>query len=138
MERVVAQGTPEEIQLAEKSTGSVWISVPSGLPITPDIVARFPDRRKCACSASRRLIPWSDPMTDLQRSHAELRAAVILATKEICRLNSGSAVSPVLAKLRRVLRKSRTVAHDDRARIAMRIRLELPTDRKSVGSGKRV
>jgi hypothetical protein len=65
-------------------------------------------------------------MTDLQRSHAELRAAVIIATKEICRLNSGSAVSPVLSKLRRVLRKSRTVAHDDRARVAMRIRLELP------------
>src|ERR1035441_1398394 len=86
----------------------------------------IPDRRKCSCSASRRLIPWSDPMTDLQRSHAELRAAVILAAKEICRLNSGSAVSPVLAKLRRVLRKSRTVAHDDRGRIAMRIRLELP------------
>ena len=28
-------------------------------------------------------------MTDLQRPHAELRAAVMLAAKEICKLNFG-------------------------------------------------
>ena len=35
-------------------------------------------------------------MTELQRSHAELRAAVILAGKEIRKLNFGRANSPVL------------------------------------------
>ena len=46
-------------------------------------------------------------MTELQLSHAELRAAVILAGKEIRKLNFGKADSPVLAILRRVLRESR-------------------------------
>jgi len=45
-------------------------------------------------------------MTDLQRSHAELRAAVILAGKEIRKLNFGKANSPVLSILRRVLREA--------------------------------
>ena len=44
-------------------------------------------------------------MTDRQRSHAELRAAVILAGKEIRKLNFGRADSPVLGVLRRVLRE---------------------------------
>jgi hypothetical protein len=48
-------------------------------------------------------------MTDLQRSHAELRAAVILAGKEIRKLNFGRADSPVLTILRRVLWESRAV-----------------------------
>jgi hypothetical protein len=43
-------------------------------------------------------------MTELQRSHAELRAAVMPAGKEIRKLNFGRADSPVLALLRRVLR----------------------------------
>src|ERR1035441_10131058 len=38
-------------------------------------------------------------MTDLQRSHAELRGAVMLAGKEIRKLNFGRADSPVLAML---------------------------------------
>jgi hypothetical protein len=49
-------------------------------------------------------------VTDLQRSHAELRAAVILAGKEIRKLNFGKKDSPVLRLLRRVLRESREVA----------------------------
>lgn len=36
-------------------------------------------------------------MTDLERSHAELRAEVILAGKEIRKLNFGRADSPALA-----------------------------------------
>jgi hypothetical protein len=35
-------------------------------------------------------------MTDLERSHAELRAAVILAGKEIRKLNFGKRDTPVL------------------------------------------
>ena len=49
-------------------------------------------------------------MTELQLSHAELRAAVILAGKEIRKLNFGRANSPVLVILRRALRESRVVA----------------------------
>ena len=61
-------------------------------------------------------------MTDLQRSHAELRAAVILAGKEIRKLNFGRADSPVLAILRRVLRESRAVARKEG--ITVRVRLD--------------
>ena len=63
-------------------------------------------------------------MTELQRSHAELRAAVILAGKEIRKLNFERADSPVLAVLRRVLRESRVVARKEG--ITMRVRLDLP------------
>jgi hypothetical protein len=66
-------------------------------------------------------------MTDLQRSHAELRAAVILAGREIHKLNFGRADSPVLAILRRVLRESRTVARKEG--ITLRVRLALPVPR---------
>ena len=52
-------------------------------------------------------------MTDLERSHAELRAALILAGKEIRKLSFGRADSPVLRILRRVLRESREVARMD-------------------------
>jgi len=37
------------------------------------------------------------PMTDFQRSHAELRAAVILAGKEIRKLTLGGRIVPCLA-----------------------------------------
>jgi hypothetical protein len=63
-------------------------------------------------------------LTDLQRSHAELRAAVILAGKEIRKLHFGRADSPVLVVLRRVLRESRAVARKEGA--TMRVRLDLP------------
>ena len=46
-------------------------------------------------------------MTDLERSHAELRAAVILAGKRIRRLSFGRRDDPVLKVLRRVLREAR-------------------------------
>jgi len=49
-------------------------------------------------------------VTELDRSHAELLAAVLLAGKEIRKLNFGRADSPVLAKLRAVLREARAVA----------------------------
>jgi hypothetical protein len=49
-------------------------------------------------------------MTDLERSHAELRAAIILAGKEIRKLNFGKRDAPVLKTLRRVLRDARIVA----------------------------
>jgi len=45
----------------------------------------------------------------LLRSHDELRAAVILAGKEIRKLQFGKADSAVLRKLRQVLREARAV-----------------------------
>ena len=64
-------------------------------------------------------------MTELQLSHTKLRAAVILAGKEIRKLNFGRANSPLLVVLRRVLRESRAVARKEG--ITMRLRLDLPT-----------
>jgi hypothetical protein len=49
-------------------------------------------------------------LAELERSHAELWAALILAGREIRRLNFGRAESVVLKKLRAVLRKARQVA----------------------------
>jgi hypothetical protein len=46
-------------------------------------------------------------VTDIERSHDELRAAIILAGKEIRKLNFGKRDTPVLRKLRQVLRESR-------------------------------
>jgi hypothetical protein len=66
-------------------------------------------------------------MTELQRSHAELRAAVMLAGKEIRKLNFGRADSPVLAILRHVLRESCSVARKEG--ITLRVRLDLPARR---------
>jgi hypothetical protein len=52
-----------------------------------------------------------DPrITELLRSHAELRAALIVAGKEIRRLNFGKRGNKALTVLRRVLRESRAVA----------------------------
>lgn len=53
-------------------------------------------------------------MTDLERSHAELRAAVILAGKRIVKLNFGKRDDPVLPILHSVLREAREVAHNRR------------------------
>lgn len=47
---------------------------------------------------------------DLLRSHDDLRAALILAGKEIRKLNFGRHDNPVLEKLRQVLREARAVA----------------------------
>ena len=49
-------------------------------------------------------------MIDLERSHTELRAALILAGKEIRKLNFGKRNTLVLRTLRRVLRDARMVA----------------------------
>jgi hypothetical protein len=49
-------------------------------------------------------------MTALELSHAELRAALTVAGKEILKLNFGRKDTPVLRALRRVLRESRAVA----------------------------
>lgn len=52
--------------------------------------------------------------SDLARSHDELRAAVILAGKEIRKLNFGKQDSQVLQKLRQVLKDARVVAKAER------------------------
>jgi hypothetical protein len=49
-------------------------------------------------------------LTELERSHADLRAAVIMAGKHIKKLNFGRKYDPVLARLRKVLREARLVA----------------------------
>ena len=55
-------------------------------------------------------------VTTLERSHAELRAALLFAAKEIRKLNFGRADSLVLAVLRRVLREAREVARKEGSR----------------------
>ena len=45
--------------------------------------------------------------SDLLRSHDELRAALVVAGKEIRKLNFGRSDTPVLKLLRRVLREAR-------------------------------
>jgi hypothetical protein len=52
--------------------------------------------------------------TDIERSHTELRAAVILACQEIRKLNLGCMDSPVLKTLSEVLRAARVVAEAER------------------------
>ena len=61
-------------------------------------------------------------LTDLERSHAELRAGVILAGKRIVKLNFGKRDDKVLVVLRRVLREARAVAKQEG--LKARIRLE--------------
>lgn len=60
-------------------------------------------------------------MADLERSYAELCATLLLAGKEIRKLNFGHTDSPILALLRRVLRESRAVAPGEGC--AVRVRL---------------
>jgi hypothetical protein len=54
------------------------------------------------------------PKSDLQRSHDELRAALVTAGKEIRKLNFGKRDAPVLQLMRRVLREARAVAKAER------------------------
>jgi hypothetical protein len=49
-------------------------------------------------------------VTDLERSHSELRAALIIAGREIRRLNFGKRDNAVLNKLRAALRDARKIA----------------------------
>jgi len=53
--------------------------------------------------------------SDLLRSHDELRAALMVAGKEIRKLNFGRSDTPVLKLLRRVLRESRIAAKAEAA-----------------------
>jgi hypothetical protein len=52
-------------------------------------------------------------LTSMELSHAELRAAVIIAGSEIRKLNFGRKNTPVLRILRRALRESRAVARGE-------------------------
>jgi len=54
--------------------------------------------------------------SELLRSHDELRGALILAGKEIRKLNFGKKDSPVLRKLREVLKDARAVAKAERGK----------------------
>jgi hypothetical protein len=73
-------------------------------------------------------------MTDLQRSHAELRAAVLLAGKEIRKLDLGERI----ARFFRFsgMRKSREAARKEG--LTMRVWLELLKQRESIGGGNAV
>jgi hypothetical protein len=56
-------------------------------------------------------------LTEFEQSHAELLAALIVAGKEIARLNFGRKDSPLLVKLRSVLRDARIAAKSERAKV---------------------
>ena len=58
------------------------------------------------------------PKSDLMRSHDELRAALIVAGREIRKLNFGKKDSPVLQKLRQVLKEARVVAKAERDKLS--------------------
>ena len=58
--------------------------------------------------------------SDLARSNDELRGALLLASKEIQRLNFGKKDSPVLKKLRQVLKEARAVAKQKQTALATR------------------
>jgi hypothetical protein len=62
-------------------------------------------------------------MTDLERSHDELRGALILAGRHIRKLSFGRKDDPVLQVLRRVLRDARAVRTAERP---VRLRIPLP------------
>ena len=47
-------------------------------------------------------------MTDLERENAELRAALMIAEKQIVKLNFGWREDPALKIIRRVLQESRS------------------------------
>jgi hypothetical protein len=60
-------------------------------------------------------------VTDLERCNSELRAVLMLAGKEIRKLNFGKSDTPLLRKLREVLRESRIVAPKERQRVRIRL-----------------
>jgi hypothetical protein len=61
-------------------------------------------------------------VTDLERSHVELRAALMLAGKQLVKLSFGKRDDPVLPILRRVLRDAPAAAKWQG--ITVRVRLE--------------
>jgi hypothetical protein len=62
------------------------------------------------------------PMTDLEYSHARLRAALIFAGKRIVKLNFGKRDDPVLRILRRELRESRAVAANEGLKVRIHLK----------------
>jgi hypothetical protein len=54
--------------------------------------------------------------SELLRSHDELRAALVVAGKEIRRLNFGRKDTPVLALLHQALQEARAVARAEKAK----------------------
>lgn len=53
-------------------------------------------------------------MTDLQRSHTELRAILRLAGRELTKLGFGKRDTPLLRKMREILQDARAVARATR------------------------
>jgi hypothetical protein len=79
-------------------------------------------RTKCMYSVApiaMSLCRWR-PMTALERSHRELRAALIVAGCGIRKLNFGRRDNPVLARLRAGLRKAQAVAKLEREKPRIR------------------
>jgi hypothetical protein len=62
------------------------------------------------CYSFPSFVPTLHNMTHLERSNAELRAALILAGLEIRKLNFGKRDTPLLHKMREVLRAARVEA----------------------------
>jgi len=62
-------------------------------------------------------------VTDLERSHSELRAALIIAGRKIRRLNFGRRDNPVPNKMRDVIRDARQVAAQERRQARLRFKL---------------
>jgi hypothetical protein len=60
-------------------------------------------------------------MNVTERSHAELRDALIVAGREIEKLQFGRRTSPVPEKLRSVLRASRIVVNAERRKVRLKI-----------------
>ena len=60
-------------------------------------------------------------MTELERSHADLRAALILAGRELKKLQFGSRNSPLPDKLRSVLKEVRVVARAERQKVRVKL-----------------
>ena len=65
-------------------------------------------------------------MTDLERSQSDLRA-ILIAGREIRRLNFGHRDNPVLNKMRDVMRDATAVAARERQKASVRIQLTLRT-----------
>jgi hypothetical protein len=61
-------------------------------------------------------------VTELERSHAELRAALIVAGKYIRKLNFGKRDAEPLPLLRRVLRDAREVAKRQGTSVRIKLR----------------
>lgn len=60
-------------------------------------------------------------VTELEHSHEELRGALIVAGREIRKLNFGRKKNRVLLQLRTVLRAARAIAKVERARPKIRL-----------------